>query len=156
MKKLILTSVALFALAVGMAQVNTSVVSVETDIQGSDTLRTFFIEGGLCDILTQKLTALHGTPDGENTGTMEWSNIDINGVGQNLDIHTTDGVMAWQSNAWTYITFNNATHKQNELYADPTRAQRMFITVKKGPNNKVNTAAEEAVMIQYLENLVLN
>lgn len=152
MKKLILTSIASFALCIAMAQV----VTVETEIQGNDTLRTFFVDGGHCDMFTENMTSAHGTPEGANTGTMEWANVDITGVGQNMDIHITDGVMAWQNNDWNYIVFNNPTHKQAQLYADPARRQRMSIEVKKGPNNKVNTAAKEAAMIQFIEAALFN
>lgn len=156
MKKLFFPLMFALISAPSFAQISNSVVQVEKEISGTDTLRTFFLDSKLCDMFITKMTALHGQPEGANTGSMKFSGVNIPGIGQNLKIVLNDGAMIYANNTWSHSTFLNPADAEAKMSQDPARMRRMFITVKAGAQNPVNTLLEENAMISFSENLMFN
>ena len=55
----------------------------------------------------------------------------------------------------TLSTAINAADMESKLYADPSRARRMYITVKKGNKNKVDNEEKEGIVVSMVEDIIL-
>lgn len=154
MKNLILTCIIAFSYLVTFSQ-DPIYVFVETEAQNGATLRTFYIEGNYCDRLIEQYTADYGAPTVAITGILKWSNVSLTGVGTNLTIECNDGVQIFDGSNWSHSTALNAADMEAKLYADPTRARRMYITVKKGNKNKIDSVEKEAIVVSTIEDIIL-
>jgi len=130
-------------------------IYVETEVQNGETLRTFYVEGNYCQALIAQWTADYGTPDGAGSGDLEWKNIDMPGIGTNLSIHANDGAHIFDGSNWSHSTFLDPADMDAKLGADPSRSRRMYITVKKGNQNKVTTQAGEDLFVNKAEEIML-
>lgn len=158
MKKLYITVLSQMIAVLCFSQQSFSVVSVNREVQGSDTLRTFYVEGSYPAVLISKLNQKLGTPKGENTGELSWSGVNVPGIGQNLSLELRDGVMVYDASG-TSAVFTPVTDKADleaKLYHDPSRLRRLMIQVKKGSANKVDTHQAEMSARAYLEDVLLN
>lgn len=158
MKKLYITVLCQMIAVLCFGQQSFSVVSVDREIQGSDTLRTFYVEGSYPAVLISKLSKKLGTPKGEHTGELSWDGVSIPGIGQNLSLELRDGVLIYDASG-TSAVFTPVTDQADleaKLYHDPSRLRRLMIEVKKGSGNKVVTHQEETITKAYLEDILLN
>jgi len=156
MKKLITIALCLFTTVLAFSQQSFSPVSVDKQIQGSDTFRTFYVDGNYPAMLIAKLTQTLGTPEGENTGNLRWKNVSVPGVGQNLDLVLQDGVMIYNANTITFSVASDPADLEAKLSHDPARMHRLLIEMKKGGNNKVSSQQTEAQAKAYLEDKLFN
>lgn len=154
MKQFVFAALFMFVSAVSLAQ-DPIYVYVETNVQGNDTLRTFYVEDNYCQKLIDQWTADYGVPEGAGTGDLEWDNVDMPGIGNNLTIHANDGAQIFDGQNWSHSTFLNGADMIAKLSADPARARRMYIEVKKGNNNKVKTQQAEDIFIDRAEEIML-
>jgi hypothetical protein len=118
-------------------------------------LRTFYIEGNYCDKLIEQFTADYGTPNVASTGIKKWNNVSITGIGTSLSLELNDGVQIFDGSNWSHSTAINAADMESKLYADPSRARRMYITVKKGNKNKVDNEEKEGIVVSMVEDIIL-
>lgn len=130
-------------------------VYVDTEIKNGDTLRTFYIEDNYCKTLITHYTQEYGVPQGAGSGNMLWKNVDIPGIGTNLTVHFNDGAQIFDGNNWSHSTFLNGADMMAKLSADPARARRMYITIKKGNKNKVDSQAKEDLFVTTTEQILL-
>jgi hypothetical protein len=154
MKNLILTSLIALSSLVSLSQ-DPIYVFVETEAQNGATLRTFYIEGNYCDKLIEQFTADYGTPNVASTGIKKWNNVSITGIGTSLSLELNDGVQIFDGSNWSHSTAINAADMESKLYADPSRARRMYITVKKGNKNKVDNEEKEGIVVSMVEDIIL-
>lgn len=130
-------------------------VFVETQVQGSDTLRTFYVEDNYCQKLIDQFTTDFGVPNGAGSGTLKWSSAEIAGLGNNLTIEASDGARIFDGSNWSFSAFQNAADMQAKLSADPARTRRMYITVMKGNKNRVTSTASENAFVSFAEQIML-
>lgn len=130
-------------------------VYVETEVQNGETERTFYVEDNYCQMLIDQWTADYGTPNGAGSGDLEWKNVDLPGIGNNLSIRANDGARIFDGNNWSHSTFLDAADMEVKLSADPARSRRMYVTVKKGNKNKVTTQAAEDLFVEKAEEIML-
>ncbi|MEZ4721100.1 MAG: hypothetical protein R2813_04400 [Flavobacteriales bacterium] len=154
MKSIILSLVIVLQSMILAAQAPTYVY-VETQVQGSDTLRTFYVEDNYCQKLIEQFTADFGAPNGAGSGSLKWSSVEINGLGNNLTIEASDGARIFDGANWSFSTFQNAADMEAKLSADPARARRMYITIKKGNKNRVSSADAENAFVAFAEQIML-
>jgi hypothetical protein len=130
-------------------------VYVETAVEGNETVRTFHVEDNYCQALIDQFTADYGMPEGTGTGNLKWKNVDITGIGTNLTIQANDGARIFDGTNWSHSTFLNGPDMMAKLSADPARARRMYITIKKGGKNKVNSTEKETTFVSMAEAIML-
>ena len=131
-------------------------VYVDEDIQNGDTLRTFSVDDFYCEKLIDFWTSEYGTPTGAGSGTLKWTGVSIQGIGNNLSIKANDGAMAFDGQNWTHFTFIDAADMETKLSHDPARYRKMYFTVIKGNKNIIKTEAKEQLMISIAEEVMLD
>ena len=82
-------------------------------------------------------------------------NVSITGIGTSLSLELNDGVQIFDGSNWSHSTAINAADMESKLYADPSRARRMYITVKKGNKNKVDNEEKEGIVVSMVEDIIL-
>jgi hypothetical protein len=152
MKKTFLFAIILLVfLGKGISQnnhiTNTSNYSIKIEL--ADSVRTFNIIYANGEEFRKKLMLAWGRPLVFTAGTIEWTPLSLQGIGNNLKITLSDGVETTESTGTVYKSFvddNTKYSMLNDLQPNQKRKITLVFTDQQGLNVVTTKTIEKAVV----------
>lgn len=162
MKKIIFILITVFIGFNGYCQHTTTsglTVNIHLQYNQADTSRTFIITYFNYEEFRKKLMLAWGRPDVMSAGNLEWNNLNIQEIGQNLKVIVSDGISTAQDGTTYYKVFpddNSKNEALKSLHSDQSRYLEIKFESQNGTNFITTNALENSVytVLDYITNSV--
>jgi hypothetical protein len=124
-------------------------VNYNIQIQLVDSARTFFVNYSNGEEFRKKLMLTWGRPVLISVGSIEWTPITLQEIGNNLKITLTDGVETTESTGAKFVAFIDDNAKYNilkDLQSNQKRKFTLVFTNQQGVNIIITKTIEKAVV----------
>ena len=159
-KTLLFALISVLFLAKGISQnnhtANTTNYSIKVEL--ADSVRTFNIIYANGEEFRKKLMLTWGRPGILTAGTIEWTPLSLQGIGNNLKVTLSDGVETTESTGTVYKSFvdDNAKYNMlNDLQPNQKRKITLVFANQQG-QNIVSTKSIEKAVIEAIDHIVAN
>lgn len=150
MKKVILFFVSVLFIMNGFSQNNNNnSASSYIKVQMADSARTFSINYPNGDEFRKKLMLAWGQPNVITAGTIEWSPLTLQNIGNNLTITLSDGVETIENSVPVFKTFMDDVSKYsmiNDLQSNQKRKITLVFRNAQGINAVASKSFEQAAI----------
>ncbi|MFH0894538.1 MAG: hypothetical protein V2A54_08885 [Bacteroidota bacterium] len=151
MKKLTFAILALLFTAAVFAQQKSD---IGVNLQyGKDTTRTFSIWKGDIDLFRANFIQFLGKPEKNDVGLMIWKNLNIQDIGNKIQLQIQDGICTLKRTTMTYKPFTLPEEKETALKSLKKKQCRQLEVcfMDKDGNNFVKTKKMEETIVKFLE-----
>jgi hypothetical protein len=141
----------------GKAQTNTTKIRVDYAFEHGDTTRSFSIFSNDLDKCREKLITLWDKPKHNTTGIITWTNIKMEGIGNDVTINLCDGVVVKDKKEMYHKVFESDADKAEKLKDKQNNQGRMItITVcDKNSKNIIISKTLTTVVEKLLDSVLL-
>lgn len=126
-------------------------VQVNYQYNEGDTTRTFVLVTKDNDEAILDLDALFGEPVSRNPGTVKWTDVHIDGLGEHLDVVLYDGIMMLNSKSARFTIFKDEHAKASQLEKMPESRSTWLVIQNGEQQNVVDSRQAEALVLLLIE-----